>query len=242
MKSSPFLSVGLLATVACLSAGVVCANPRASVANGANYLVAADDLTYWHMGGYYRSQTRELSHGIDDLEQNNVGFLLGYDLLNWISLYGIVGTTDTKCDIRSIDDDYAFMYGGGLWVNLVDEDILSRLSCETRIRLNGMAQVTHSSPEIDGEECGCTDFYGALTLGIVNELIGNKEIWPESIGLFFGPTYSRLDCDEFKTTGDEIGFMVGVDLYVNKRINLSCGYETYGGGDDAISASLDFRF
>lgn len=242
MKSSPFLSAGLLAAVAFLSAGVAFANPRASVANGANYLVAADDLTYWHMGGYYRYQSRELSHKMDNLSQDNFGFLIGYDLLDWASIYGIAGTTDSQRKLYGDEADYAFMYGCGLWVNFIDEDILSRLSCETRVRLQGMTQVTFASPEIGGQDCDYTDIYGALTLGIVNELIGNKELWPEAIGVFFGPCYSSLDSDEMDATGDEIGLLLGLDVYVNNRINLSFGYETYGSGDDALSFSLDLRF
>ncbi|MBR0056218.1 MAG: hypothetical protein IJP66_02715 [Kiritimatiellae bacterium] len=226
------------AATLCLAAQ---ATPRAAEASGADYLVSAEDLDGFHIGGYYRYTSREVNHA-HDLSQDNIAFMLGYDILDWLSIYGVVGTSDAEIKDYDTDRDYDFLYGAGAWINILDHDLLSNLSCETKLRLSASSQITFSSPKVADQDCDYSDFYGALTLGIVNELIGNKNYWPDAIGVFFGPCWSRFDCDEFDQTGDKVGFAAGLDVYVTRRVGLSASYETYGSGDCAVNFSLNTRF
>ena len=236
--------VAIAATAAAVS--VAHATPRAAEASGADYLVAAENLNGLHIGAYYRYTSREINHGVYSLSQDNIAGILGLDLLDWISVYGIFGTADAQLKndfggYRS-DRDYDLIYGGGGWINILDHDLISNLSCETRIRLTASAQITFGKPEIAGIESAYSDFYGAVTLGVVNELLGNKNMWPDAIGVFVGPVWSIFDCDEWETTGDEMGFAFGLDLYITRRVGLSASYETYGSDDDAVNFSLNVRF
>lgn len=217
------------------------ATPRAAEASGADYLVSAEDLDGFHIGGYYRYTSREIDHTLE-LSQDNIAFMLGYDLLDWFSIYGIMGTADAEFSDYDADREYDFLYGGGAWVNILDHDLISNLSCETKVRLSASAQMVYSAPKYGGREIDYSDFYGSVTLGIVNELIGNKNIWPDAIGLFLGPCWSRFDCDDFEQTGNKTGFAFGLDIYVTRRVGLSASYETYGSGDDAVNFSLNCRF
>lgn len=243
MKSTIKFFAGIAAFIVATTPALL-ASPRAAEASGGHYLVAADNLDGLHFGGYYRYSAKEvMAGGNDTLSQDAVAFTLGYDLLNWVSVYGILGTTDGQLD-RYNNGEHGFspMYGVGAWVNILDHDIISSLSCETRLRLTATAQFTASSPEINGKECDATDFYGALTLGIVNELTGNKNIWPDAIGIFFGPVWDSFDCDEYEPLGDEAGLAFGFDVYLSRRVALSASYETYGSEDDAVNFSINCRF
>lgn len=231
--------------VAAAAAAALCtsvqATPRAAEASGADYLVSAENLEGLHVGGYYRYTSREVNNYYD-LTQDHIAFMVGYDLLDWFSIYGIVGTGDAEIDHYTTDRDYSLIYGGGGWLNILDHDLMSNLACETKFRISASAQIVFGKPDVDGVECDFHEFYGALTFSVVNELIGNKNYFPEAIGVFAGPVWDIYDCDEFDTTGNDAGFAVGLDVYVTRRVGLSGSYETYGSGDNAINFSLNCRF
>lgn len=233
----------IAAAVAAFACGRAYASPRAAEASGADYLVSAEDLDGFHIGGYYRYTSREIDHGYNSLSQDAFAFILGYDVLGWASVYGIAGVTDAQLDRYDYGDhDYSFIYGAGAWVNILDHDLISNLSTETKIRLTATSQITFGAPEVYGDECKYSDFYGAVTLGIVNELVGNKNLWPDALGVFVGPVWSVFDCDDLDTTGEEVGFAFGLDIYVTRRVGISLSYETYGSDDDAVNFSLNCRF
>lgn len=233
--------IAVMAAATAALGNLAIASPRAAEASGSNYIVAADDLEGFHIGGYYRYTSREVNHG-PELSQDNIAFIFGYDILDWMSIYGIAGTVDAELDLYKGERDYSFLYGAGTWINILDHDLVSNLSCETKIRMSASAQITFGSPEIAGKECDFYDFYGTFTVGIVNELLGSKDIWPDAIGIFAGPVVSRFDCDDYDQTGDKVGFGAGIDIFLARRVGLSASYETYGSGDDAINFSLNCRF
>lgn len=242
MKSSPILFAGLIAAFFCVATDSAFASPRAAEASGADFLVAADDLEGWHVGGFYRYQSREIAHQRDNLSQDTMAFHVGRDIFPWFSVYGFVGTSDSELELSFADSDIAIAYGAGAWLNLIDQDIIATLACETKLRLQASAQITAANPEIAGKDCDYTEFYGTLTFSIINEIVGNKGIWPEAIGLFLGPAYSKLESDELDATGDNLGMIFGLDVYVNRSVSLSGSYETYGDGDDAVNFSINCRF
>lgn len=239
------MNVKSITAIAAAAAAAMCttvqATPRAAEASGADYLVSAENLEGLHVGGYYRYTSREVNNYLD-LTQDNIAFTVGYDLLDWFSIYGIVGTGDAEIDNYTTDRDYAVIYGGGGWLNILDHDLMSNLSCETKFRVSASAQMVFGKPDINGVECKYHEFYGALTFSIINELIGNKNLFPDAIGVFAGPVWDVFDCDEYDTTGNDAGFAVGLDVYVTRRVGLSASYETYGSGDNAVNFSLDCRF
>lgn len=239
---NPRTRIVIAATAAAMLATFAGATPRAAEASGSNYIFASENLEGVHVGGYYRYTSRDVEYN-RELSQDNIAFVVGLDLLDWFAIYGIVGTADAELDTYKGERDYAMLYGGGAWLSILDHDLLSNLSCETKFRISASAQMVWSSPDIGGiEKCDYSNFYGALTFSIVNELIGNKEMWPDALGVFAGPVWSIFDCDDYETEGDDAGFAVGLDIYVTRRVGLSASYETYGHGDNAVNFSLGCRF
>ncbi len=228
-------------TVVAAVCGTAIASPRAAEASGANFLIAAEDFEGFHLGTYYRWNSRETANH-QDLSNDSFAVTVGYNVLDWLSLYVLGGTADVNPPNAFGDRGTAFLYGIGAWANLIDHDIISNLSCETRMRLTASAQVSAASPEIGNEDYDYTETFASLTLSIINDLVGNKNIWPESIGIFVGPVFNKYDCDKVKTVGDEIGFMMGLDVFVSDRVGLSAAYETYNGEDEAITFSLNYSF
>ncbi len=243
MKTDNLYLTGLAAAVLfTATVGNALANPRAAEASGADFLVAADDLTGWHVGGFYRYQSREIDHGFYDLSRDTFAFHIGRDIVRWFSIYGFVGTTDFDLERSLLDSDIAVTYGGGAWLNIIDQDLLTSLMLETKMRIQACAQISAATPEMGGRDYEYTETYATLTFSVINEVIGNKNLWPDAIGLFFGPVYNDFDCDDLDATGDRLGMIFGLDVYLSRNVSLSASYETYGAGDDAINISVNCRF
>ena len=242
MKTNNLYLAGLAAAILCANAGDALANPRAAEASGADFIVAADDLSGWHVGGFYRYQSREISHQLDNLSRDEFAFHIGRDVFRWLSIYGFVGTVDCELEESFMDSDIAITYGGGAWFNIIDQDLLTPLALETKMRIQACAQISAAKPEIGGSEYEYTETYATLTFSLINEIIGNKNLWPNAIGLFFGPVYNDLESDDLDATGDKLGMIFGLDVYVSRNVGLSASYETYGHGDDAINISINCRF
>ena len=240
MKSSPILLVTLLGTLGMVTLSAQ-ASPRAAEATGSHYLIAADNLGGWHLGGFYRYADREVDHGFYNLKQNKFIMHVGHDLLSWLSVYGLLGSTSVELEPGYGNRDRALEYGGGVWANLLDHDLLNNLALETRLRLQALAQISASNPDLNGRDLDYTEFYGSLTLSLVNELRGNKNYWPDAIGLFFGPVYNEIHTDDIDLTGDTVGLTIGLDLYLSRDTTLSFGYEAYD-TDKVLNAAINFRF
>ena len=242
MKSSQFLLASLIAAFSLTAWQSVLAVPRAAEASGANYLAAADDLGGWHLGGFYRYQACDLETPGDSFSQDNIALTIGHDIFPWLSVYALAGTTDAQRDLYGDDADYAFLYGFGAWVNLLDHDIIATLKTETKLRVQAIAQISFASPDINDESYDITDYYAALTFSFVNEIVANKNLFPEAVGLFFGPVYSNVHCGELDSKSDTVGFGGGLDIYINRNVALSGSYETFGDGGDAVTFSLNVNF
>ncbi len=218
------------------------AAPRATEASGAHYLLAAENLHVLHLGGYYRYADRQLNHGSAKLKQNKYMGSLGMDLLSWVTVYGVLGVETTKIEPSfSGASDTSMEYGGGLWANLLDHDLMDNLNLESRLRLQALGQVTASRPEVEGRKLSYVEYYGALTLSVVNEVVGHKGYWPEAIGLFFGPVYNKVDSSDLKTTGSKFGLTTGLDFHLTRATTLSFSYE-YFNEDKVLNTALNFRF
>ena len=242
MKTNNIYRAGIAAAVMFATVGDTLANPRAAEASGTDFLVAADDLAGWHVGGFYRYQSREISHQLDNLSRDIFAFHVGRDIFRWFSVYGFVGTVDCELEESFMDSDIAITYGGGAWFNIIDQDLLTPLALETKMRIQACAQISGAKPEIGGNDYEYTETYATLTFSLINEIVGNKNIWPNAIGLFFGPVYNDLESDDLDATGDKLGMIFGLDVYIARNVSLSASYETYGHGDDAINISVNCRF
>ncbi len=241
MKSSPILIVTLLGALG-LTTPAAHAAPRAAEASGSHYLFAADNLGGWHLGGFYRYADRNIDDfRADTFTQNKFAVHVGRDLLSWISIYGYLGSTSVELDPGPGGNDPTLEYGGGVWANLLDHDLLNNLMLETRLRVQALFQVSAASPEVYGRELDYTEYYGTLTLSLVNELIGNKNYWPDAIGLFFGPVFNEVNCDEIDFTGGGFGLTGGLDFYLTRNTTLSLSYET-SNSDNVMNVAVNLRF
>ena len=233
--------------LACLAAVAVLAVPSASAAPEVpsdmrldNYLLVAEDLSDFHGGvqGFFAKRNVR-RHGFDsEMRASRFNGYLGYDLTRWLTFYGLAGIMSAKDNDIGLKSETVFAYGAGAWARLIDDDQLDFLSTFSRYRLNGGIEVSHSDPN----DLSWTQFDAFLTFGLVNDLFLTDDIFPTSIGLFFGPVYSAVDMDEFKQVPDnKFGFSVGMDLTFAQGVYAGFGYDFFN-DDNVAHFSAGVRF
>ncbi len=213
--------------------------PTSGESSGKYYLVAAEDLTHWHGGLYGRGHERELKNDVT-LDVNRLAAFLGYDVLRWATLYGLVGYSEMKLenDLSWNSGDGAIEWGVGGWFNLIDHDAADFRDLCDRFRIQAALQYSL----IDNDHVNYGEFSGYLTFGIVNEIEGTKELWPDNIAVYAGPCVNIVHCDDYdQSRDDSLGLVIGLDAQVSRRVSIGGSVEIYQ-DDTAYGGTVSVRF
>ena len=243
MNKTSVMMVAAL-SAACMALPAVAA-PRVPEASGQNYLIAAEDPSPFHVGAFFRNHDRTvtLDHGgTYKFNTDRAGGFVAYDITRWLAIYGMAAYTWNGFDEIGDRKDNSTVWGAGVWVNIFDTELIDGLALENRFRLDANAQFLTGEADVYSYDLSYTEFYGSLTASIVNEIVGNKTMWPEAIGVFFGPCFTAWDSDDFETEYEDFGFAVGLDVYLTRRAILSAAYEVYEKGENATGVTVGVRF
>lgn len=203
----------------------------------ADYLVAADDLSRFIAGVYYDSVEHEVKRDGRRVTMDSERSMahVGFTALPWLVPYVTIGEADT--DIQGGQEN-GTVWGGGVWFNLVDHDLLDPILMEDRLRLRASADYLRGQGRtVSGKDLEWNEWHSALTVGVINDTRGNKRFTPQSIELFAGPVYSFIDGDIEST--DEFGYTAGVAVHLTERITLDTAVEDIG--DISVSVGLHVR-
>ncbi len=214
--------------------------PTSGESSGQYYLVEATDLNSWHVGAYGRVHERKLKdHGqkIDmDLYRGDV--FVGYDVFPWFALYGLVGLSDMEVKNVWSDSEDAVEWGIGGWFNLLDHDAMDFNELCDRFRIQAAVQYS----VISNDKVDYGELSGNVTFGIVNEIRGSKEFWPENIALYAGPCVNYVNCDDYDQKSDNaVGLVVGLDVQLSKHVSFGASAEVYQ-DDTAYGGTVSVRF
>ena len=212
--------------------------PTSGESAGRYYLVEATDLSPWHGGLYARAHERELEEV--KLDVNRVAAFLGYDVLNWATVYGLVGLSEMKLENDFSWDKYdgAVEWGIGAWFNLIDHDAMDFNELCDRFRVQAALQYS----VINNDHVDYGEFSANLTFGIVNEIRGSKEFWPDNIALYVGPCVNIVNCDDYdQDDDDQVGLVFGLDVQLSRHVSFGGSLEVYQ-DDRAFGGTVSVRF
>ncbi len=231
-------TIAFALTTLVLSAATLSAAPRITSNDPLDYLTSANDLNRWSIGVDLRFVERGISiNGTDQtLKPNQYMFYTGYDLARWVSIYGLLGYGDAKTEYGDREGEIA--WGAGARFLLLDQLILGTMETVDRMRIIGNIALTSQGSEYQGEDINWMETTGSLTIGLINDIEGNKGLWFEGMGIYTGACYDNLRSSDFDTEGDSVGLIVGLELYVSTRMSVDVCYEFYG-DDTAIGASFN---
>ena len=221
----------------------VLAMPRAGEADGRTALVSNSSLRGLVAGVYYRNQPRRNSviPG-DTVEVSHAAMFVGYDFDSWVTLYVLGGAGMAKGDSGNWAGHYnegAFTYGGGAMFDFLQYDLASTLTTVQSFSIQGMAQFSTFKSREFGR---WNEAIGNVTVGFVNDVIGNKSLLPQRISIYTGPCVAwAMTKKDDVSRKDRFGVLAGLGLQFNSRASLSGSVEFYT-KEMVPSISAAYRF
>ncbi len=211
---------------------------------GRDYLVNSDPLDNWSVGIFGGIGKRGIdleSGGKADLDINRAMIYVGYDLFSWVTPFAALGVTSSEISSFSAGNgkDTKFAYGAGLLFNILNQEIMDPNLMIDQFRIN--ADVYYNGSETEGLTDTYTwgEFSASLTLGLVNDTVANKELFPESIGIYLGPIYSYYASSDFDAD-TTLGLLTGLNMFFTKRTSFDISAQIFD--EVTINGSLNIRF
>jgi opacity protein-like surface antigen len=230
------LAVGLLTSTLPL-----CAMPLGSN-EPSDYLIKGQDLSKLTMGIYAGQHKRQItwddSGFTEVMESDRVQAYLGYDVLDWLTVYAIGGANESNTEGTEGGDSESEL-GLGFRVNVLNHFIREPVPAEDIIRMNMGVEYVRSSFDNGFASSDWGEFSVALTVALVNTIDGNKYFWPESIAIYAGPIYSAINGDEFEAD-DTVGVIGGLELYLTDTITLDLQVKYFN--ETSVAGGVNFRF
>jgi opacity protein-like surface antigen len=215
----------------------VTAGPISGSNENYDYLMGGSDFSKFSIGVY--SKKRALLVGAEpgfteyEMTMKKTTAHIGYDILRWATVYALGGVADTRLDTGYYPAGYHQDYNGdevelgaGVMFNLIDHDIADPSLIEDRIRVNASFEYTSckSTWRYATATVDWTELFASLTVSIVNQIHGNRQYWPNSIGFFAGPIFSHIESSSLEHDGDS-GFMAGMSIVYSENLTFDFGFE-----------------
>jgi hypothetical protein len=238
-------------TLSCCSAAVllsgivshVFAAPMGGSNRGLEHGVGSMNPKKWSVGVYTVDRERDVdSPYFANVKSRKTMAYLGYDwslygYTRWITTYACFGNSKTRIGRHYAETDPE--YGVGLNFNLLDQEINDPTLFENRLRLRGGCQFTRTGT--DEPETGDWDeIFLHATLGLVNDIEGNKLYLPNSIAVYGGPIFSWLGNSSSFSNEGMFGYTLGLEVYYTESISLDVGLEVMDYSD--LTAGVHIRF
>lgn len=206
-----------------------------------DYLVTGKDLSWLSMGVYGGQFKRKIdfdSGATSILKTTRAHGYVGADLYKWVTVYGLLGASESSLSDSETADAEA-EYGGGVRLNLLHHFIAEPTPMEDVVRLNFDASYLHTSSNLAFKKLDWDEMSASLTLELVNHTDGDKFYNPESIGLYFGPIFSLLNSSDF-SEDQNFGAIGGLEFYLTDTIVLDLEVQYFN--ETSADAGLNFHF
>jgi len=240
MKKHTFISLSVVIAILASSL-TISAKPIGGNNEPFDYLITGKDLSWLSIGvsGGQFERNIDLDNGLNSiLKTTRAHGYVGADLFKWITVYGLIGTSESKVG-ESETADSESEYGGGIRLNLLHHFIAEPIPMEDVIRLNFDARYLGSSCDLNFQDLKWNEISASLTLELVNHTTGNKFFNPESIALYFGPIYSSLNSSDF-SEDKCLGVTAGIEFFLVDTIVLDLEVQHFD--ETSVAAGLNFHF
>ncbi len=240
MKKYTFTSLSVVIAIFATTLSIS-AKPIGGSNEPFDYLATGKDLSWLSMGIYGGQFERNI-----DFENGNNSILkttrfhgyVGADIFRWITVYGLIGGSESSVGESETADGEA-EYGGGIRLNLMHHFIAEPAPMEDVVRLNFDARYLHASSDLNFENLKWDEISASLTMELVNHTAGNKFFNPESIGLYFGPIFSSLNSSDF-SEDQNFGITGGIEFYLVDTIVLDIEVQHFS--ETSAAVGLNFHF
>ena len=239
MKKLLSLTV-VLALASTLTASA--ADPTGSNRDHGDYLLQPWDTGNWSLSIGSERHRREIRDGFikENYQLRSHKMSVGYNLQNWLTIFGTVGGAEIKPGDNADGDDSDTEIGYGMHARLFSKMIEDIVFVGDFLRVDA----TWYTRNIEGDDLEWeeTAFGGTLTL--VNELEGrNHYLTPSAISVYAGPYFSSVegkgrfgDIEE----EDDIMANIGITFHIGRGVSLN--YDSLVTEQTSHELALRFRF
>lgn len=234
-----FLAGVFSLSVLCLPQGAFAA-ARSNM--GIDYLLKNPGLSRLTAGGYAGSVERRLSlKGTASetvISSSRVYGYLGYDMTDWVNLYGILGSNQAELT-GTPEADSERILGAGVSFNLLNRFVREPVPMENTFRINGDIRILATEANFFPNTISWQEITASLRFSLINFTEGNKSFRPEAIALYAGPAFSMIESSDVEAT-EEFGLTGGLEIFFYDSFSVDFNVERYE--ETSMSAGVNFRF
>lgn len=238
-----FIYTSVVVTLITVLNTKIIASPIGNSNMGREYLVNSNPLDHWSIGIFGGAGKRGIkpeSGGEAKLDITRGMVYVGYDFLSWVTPFAALGITDSSISsLSSSDSSTKFAYGAGINFKLLNQEIMDPNLLIDVLRINADVYYNGSETESLGKTVKWGEFSTSLTIGLINDTKANKQLFPESIGIYAGPIYSYYISSDFNAK-ETVGFLTGLDIFFTKRTSFDISLQMFD--ETSVNGSLNIRF
>lgn len=204
--------------------------PAGSAQHPGEYFLGDEELSRWTLGFYYLDRERDITTlgRLRRMDTTKTMAYVGYEFIYGLVGYITAGSAETRFEYLHLKDSQA-EYGFGLLFNILDHEIPDPLLMEDRIRINASMQFTQGGASWIHTELNWEEYYGSLTVSLINDIWGNKYYNMDSIGFYFGAVYSDIQSSGVDEE-NSLGYCAGIEMMMTEKISVDFGMETLDHG------------
>lgn len=191
-----------------------------------------------------KRKVRDNATDIGTLESRAYSVLLGYDVVNWCTLFATLGRSEARLSERNGFGDGKVKWSIGLNANLWHVNIDEPPLFAGRISIKPSLEYSQNNSTIDNKTVKWTDVTGALFLNYEKTIDDPKYNLTEFYGytVYAGPAFSVIDGktgngSSFKESTN-VGVIGGLDIFIRKNVSLGAQVQSF----DEMSFSGNFRY
>ncbi len=174
----------------------------------------------------------------DVLESTPVDLYIGFNIVEWFDLIGIVGSRGSDFDVMGKGKSQG-EWGFGFQARLFTHNIPEIALVTDTIRLTANASWINAGTEVNGRSENWSETSASLLLGIYNFTEGNKLFGPENIGIYAGPAFSALQGENFSES-ESIGAIVGLQIFMTDSMGLEIQGQIFE--ETSVIGGLSYHF
>jgi len=225
-----------------------------SASDSRDTLFAQQSLENLSIGGVFEALKRDMQYdngGKTKLEAYNYYGYVGYDFLQWLTLFGTLGGCQAKSTEYDTLGNAKVKWSAGLNLKIWHFDIDDPSWIAGRCSIRAMGEYSqYQSGDTATTKLTWQDLYASVTLNyeVFVSHMDDTDEYPYSLLLYVGPAFSKVDGKRETATqsydfseAHNIGIAAGADLFAAHNLSIG-GQLQYFFDEPTLSASVMYNF
>ena len=247
-------SISIAVIIAWMLGGLPVLAATLTASDSRDTLFTQQSLDNLSIGGVVESLKRDMQYdngGKTKLEAFNYYGYVGYDFLQWLTLFGTLGGCQAKSTEYDTFGNGKVKWSAGLNLKIWHFDIYDPSWMAGRCSIRAMGEYSqYQSGNSDTTRLKWQDIYASVTLNyeVFVSRMDDTESYPYSLLLYVGPAFSKVDGKRETamqnydfSEAHNIGIAAGADLFASHNLSIGAQLQYYF-DQPTLSASVMYNF